>query len=142
MLLTILLLFIPLTYAQSGPSLTIVHPRNPSQQKDIYSIKCNKECDIKVTTASKRSGTSKLTTFDSKIDEVISIATNEFPVAGKLLSHQILYSIQATSGDKKVDVILGYPKGYLGADYQKYSDLIVKIEEIKREIISNTTEVK
>ena len=90
----------------------------------------------------KRKGNSGLENFDSKINDVISIASNGFPVAGKLLSHQVLYSIQATSGDKKIDVTLGYPKRYLGADYQKYSDLIVKIEEIKREIISSTTEVK
>lgn len=142
MLLTILLLFTPLAFAQSGPTLTIIHPRNPSHQNDIYSIKCSKECDLSVKAAFKRKGNSALENFDSKINDVISIASNGFPVAGNLLSHQVLYSIQATSGDKKIDITLGYPKRYLGADYQKYSDLIVKIEEIKREIISSTTEVK
>lgn len=142
MLLYLTLIFIPLSFAIGDTSLTIVHPRNPSHQKDSYTVSCKKNCDLKVTTASKRQGTSPLITFETKINELIAIAVADFPNDKKIKAHQVLYFIKASDGVKNIELILGYPKSYLGEDYKKYSDLIVKLEELKSAIIQNTTEEK
>ncbi len=136
------LLIIPFSMAQAGTSLTIVHPRNPSHQKDSYIVNCHKECDLKVSTSTKRKGTAELISFESKIKNLIDIAADRFSEDENFLAHQILYTIEATSNNKKISLTLGYPKKYLGKDYQKYSDLVVKIEEIKREMILQTVEGK
>lgn len=137
-----LLLFISFSFAQAESSLTINHPRNPSHQDDTYTVSCLKECDLKVSASTKRKGTSGLINFESKINHLISLASDDFPVVENVPTHQILYSIEAKSNDKKMNLNLGYPKRYLGKDYQKYSDLIVRIEEIKREIIIRTVDGK
>lgn len=142
MLLYLTLIFMPFSFALGDTSLTIVHPRNPSHQNDSYIVSCKKNCDLKVTTASKRQGTSPLVTFETKINELIAIAAADFPKDKKIKAHQVMYFIKANDGTKNVELTLGYPKSYLGEDFKKYSDLIVKLEEIKSAIIQNTSEDK
>lgn len=141
-MLYLTLIFIPFSFAIGDTSLSIEHPRNPSHQKDSYIVNCKKNCDLKVTTSAKRQGTSSVVTFESKINELIAIAAADFPNDKKIKAHQVLYTIKASDGSRNVELTLGYPKSYLGEDYKKYSDLIVKLEELKSAILLNTTEEK
>lgn len=117
----------------AGVSINIVHPRRPSLQKDVYKAECGEKCEVEIFALEVKRGVAKADQLQTKIKELITLHGQGFlPKTGPLQKHQILYMIEVSEGEKKVDITLGYPKSYAGAEFRKYSTLITLVEEIKR----------
>jgi hypothetical protein len=128
-----MVLFSLMTCAFAGTGLIINHPRNPSHQIDRYSIKCDKQCSLEILESKSLKGSSKLVAFEPQISEIFDLVSNgQFPMSNKTPLHKVLYKIEANHKGKEVEVILGYPKSYQGTEFQKYSALVSRIEEIKK----------
>ena len=122
-----------MSFAHAGSSIHIEHPRKPSHQKDIYSVICKKECVLEIKSNEPGKGLSKTDMFESKIRELVNLEdASMLPKSEKHLSRLILYNIEAIDGERKLNLVLGYPKSYKGEEYKKYVSIISRIEELKR----------
>ncbi len=116
--------------AWSGPRLIIEHPRYPFNQKDIYTVACEKECAVNITAIDSFSGSTAKPLLQEKIRALIAeYEKGEFPVFSE--SPKILYDLQVEDGTKKIRLKVGYPRSYRNQEYTKFNVLIERIEELK-----------
>ncbi|MES2528916.1 MAG: hypothetical protein V4598_17655 [Bdellovibrionota bacterium] len=116
--------------AWSGPRLIIEHPRYPFLQKDIYTVACEKECAVKISSTDPFSGSTAKPLLQEKIRALITeYEKGEFPVFSE--SPKILYDLQVEDGTKKFRLKVGYPRSYRNQEYTKFNLLVERIEELK-----------
>ncbi len=116
--------------AWSGPRLIIEHPRYPFQQKDIYTVACDKECAVTINSMDPFSGSTAKPLLQEKIRALITqYEKGDFPVFSE--SPKILYDLQITDGKKEIRLKVGYPKSYRNQEYTKFNVLVERIEELK-----------
>lgn len=120
------------SFAQANVSLHIEHPRNPSAAKDLYKVECKSRCnlEIKSHTSGKGSSTSKI--YREKIKEIIELKSKGGLPESQENARLVMYKIKAVAGNKKINLVLGYPLSYTGEEFTKYSNIISLIDEIKR----------
>ena len=116
--------------ALADVAIHIEHPRYPSKQKDIYDVKCGKDCAVQIFSNDPMKGTASSEELEKKIRELFE---KKPPVARQRLA-KILYRIEATDGEKKLELVIGYPRSYEGEEYMKFSSVIMLVEEIKRKM--------
>lgn len=132
-----------LSFAHAGVSLQFEHPRYPSHETDHYSIKCESSCEIEVKSKQPLEGRSHSMHFQTKIKELLNLHAQGFlPNELPGIPQKVLYKIEAQDGDKKFNLLLGYPKSYTGEQFTKYTQIISIIEDVKRSIISELQEKK
>ena len=137
MLLTLMTWAVDTVWA--GPRLIIEHPRYPFQQKDVYTVNCDQECVVTISSDDPFSGSTKENLLRDKIRSLLSrMEKKEFPLFPD--SPRRLYDITVEEGPKKQTLKVAYPKSYLGADYDKFNALVEAIEEIK--FIMRKSEIK
>lgn len=116
--------------AWCGPQLILSHPRYPFNQKDTYSVICEKECAVKITSMEPFTGSTALPLLEEKIRALILETEKKmFPVFSG--GPRYLYDIQIKEGPKEFRFKVGYPRSYRGLEYAKFNALIERIEEIK-----------
>lgn len=116
--------------AWAGPTIIIEHPRYPFVQKDIYTVKCDVECEVTISSMEPFQGSTKLALLPEKIRALISRSEKgEFPAFPG--TPRMLYDIHAEDGERKFDLKVGLPKSYRGTEFTKFTVLIDLIEEIK-----------
>lgn len=138
----ILLSTIFVSFAQAGVSLHIEHPRNPSQAKDLYKVKCNGKCVLEMKTPSVAKGSTSSKVFREKINHLFEMKNKGDLPKSHVNERLVMYKIEATDGKKSLDLVLGYPLSYIGDEYTKYANVISIIEEIKRNMKLELTEKK
>lgn len=127
---------------QAGVTLKLEHPRYPSQVRDEYSVNCEKECAIEIV--AEESGKTKVSQepLQGKIKELMNLHVQGFLPKEPGNLRKILYKVKATDGDKKFDLLVGYPMSYEGTEYTKFSQLISVLEDIKRTMRTGIQEKK
>lgn len=139
----LMLIFLFISAAEAGVSLTIEHPRYPSHQEDIYKIKCNGKCELEILKRKPSKGAAKVTSvYSSKISELIKLKDKGGLPQSKTNAKPVLYKIEAQEGKKSVNLVLGYPLSYEGEEYKRYVAVVSIIEELKREMSLELTEKK
>lgn len=140
LIMTLCAVYASATHA--GVTLKLEHPRYPSQVKDEYSVSCEKECAIEIV--SEESGKTKVSqeVLQGKIKELMNLHVQGFLPKEPAKLRKVLYKIKATDGDKKFDLLVGYPMSYEGTEYTKFSQLISVLEDIKRTMRTEIQEKK
>ncbi len=124
----IILTLVVSTFANAGVNLLIEHPRHPNQQKDKYTVDCDKKCALEIVAMNPEKGKAS-DQMEIKVKELWSLV---IPKAVPLRENRVLYKVSAVDGDKKIEFKVGYPENYEGEELAKYMGVINYIETLKR----------
>lgn len=105
--------------------------RHLSSETSHYIIECNKQCGLKIQSSKSGSATSSSEYYSKFISDFIKAKENgAFPQSKKTILRP-LYDVTLKQGSEEIKLSLDRPQNYEGKEFEKYLQVIKKIESLK-----------